>query len=56
MFGLGPLELTVMTLVVVLLFGSKRISLLLGSLGEGLKNFRQNVKPESDTPSDPTQH
>ncbi len=48
---LGPLsgwELLVILLIVVLLFGSRRIPELARGLGEGIRNFRSSVKePDS---------
>lgn len=47
MFGLGPTELVVILLLVLLLFGAKKIPELLRGLGTGLKEFRKAAKDES---------
>ena len=45
LFGpLGATELIVILLIVVLLFGARRIPDLARSLGEGIKNFRTGIK------------
>ena len=41
MFGLGPWELVVILVVVLVLFGAKRLPELGSGLGEGIKNFRK---------------
>jgi sec-independent protein translocase protein TatA len=43
-FGLGPLELVVILLVLVMLFGATRLADIGGSLGKGIREFRKNVK------------
>src|SRR5687768_3321570 len=46
-FGLGPLELGLIVLVLILLFGATRLADVGGSLGKGIKEFRKNVKDEA---------
>ena len=43
MFGLGPTELIVGLVVVLLLFGAKRIPEIAGSFGKGIKEFKKNM-------------
>lgn len=54
--GLGPLEIVAILLVILLLFGAKKIPDLSRSIGEGLKEFKKAVRSEekegSDTESD----
>ena len=45
-FGLGPMELVIILLVLVMLFGATRLKDLGGSLGQGIKEFRSAVKEE----------
>jgi sec-independent protein translocase protein TatA len=45
-FGLGPMELVIILLVLVMLFGATRLADLGGSLGKGIKEFRKQVKEE----------
>jgi TatA/E family protein of Tat protein translocase len=47
-FGLGPLELGIILLVVVMLFGATRLADVGGSLGKGIREFRKNVKDEEE--------
>ena len=49
-FGLGPLELVIILLVLVMLFGATRLKDLGGSLGQGIKEFRSAVKEEEEAP------
>jgi sec-independent protein translocase protein TatA len=43
-FGLGPMELVIILLVLVMLFGATRLADIGGSLGKGIKEFRKNIK------------
>lgn len=47
-FGLGPMELVIILLVLVMLFGATRLKDLGGSLGQGIKEFRSAVKDEEE--------
>ncbi len=50
---LGPLEIVIILLIVVLLFGVGRIGRIGGELGRGIKEFRKAVQDESaDKPGD----
>jgi sec-independent protein translocase protein TatA len=55
MFGLGPGELFLGLVVVLLLFGAKRIPEIAGSFGKGIKEFKKNmndVQREIATPAE----
>ena len=45
-FGLGPLELIIILLVLVMLFGASRLADIGGSLGKGIKEFRREVSSD----------
>jgi sec-independent protein translocase protein TatA len=60
--GLGPTELIIILLIVVVLFGVGRIGRIAGELGSGIRSFREGLrgddeeKPgdgEESTPSEP---
>ena len=44
MFGLGPWELVVILLIVVIIFGVGKLPELGTGLGEGIKNFKKSYK------------
>ena len=44
MFGLGSQEILLIALVVLLLFGGKKIPELMHGLGRGVKSFREGMK------------
>jgi sec-independent protein translocase protein TatA len=62
MFGLGPQEIAIILVLILILFGAKRLPELARSLGQGVKEFRKSVKEigedtdtsASSTPPTPT--
>lgn len=49
---LGPAELIVIFLIVLVLFGATRLPQLGRGLGEGISNFKRGLK-SGDSPSEP---
>ena len=64
MFGLGPMELIIVFLVILLIFGAKRIPEIAQGLGKGITEFKKaarDVTNEIDTsteskPAPPVTH
>ncbi len=48
MFGLGLPEVIVISVVALAIFGAKKIPELGSSLGKTIKEFRKELKPNSD--------
>jgi sec-independent protein translocase protein TatA len=48
MFGLGMQEVLLIALVVLLLFGGKKIPELMKGLGKGVKSFKDGMKEVDD--------
>lgn len=48
MFGLGMQEIIVIALIVLLLFGGKKIPELMKGLGKGVKSFKDGMKEIDD--------
>jgi sec-independent protein translocase protein TatA len=46
--GLGTTEIILIALVVLLLFGGKKIPELMRGIGKGVKNFKEGVKGMED--------
>ncbi|MFT5703184.1 MAG: sec-independent protein translocase protein TatA [Rickettsiales bacterium] len=44
-------QLLIVLVIALLLFGSGRISGVMGDIGKGIKNFRKNIKDEKDQES-----
>ena len=44
MFGMGPWELLIVFLVILLLFGAKRLPDIAQGLGKGIREFRSAMK------------
>lgn len=47
-FRLGPTELIVLLIVVLLVFGPGRISKIFGEIGSGIRNFRKGLGPRQE--------
>ena len=47
MFRLGPTELTIILIIVLLLFGIGRIGKIAGELGSGIRAFRDGLQGEN---------
>ena len=52
-FGLGAGELIGLLLIVLLLFGAKRIPEIAGSFGKGIKEFKRNMNEAQRAIEDP---
>ena len=53
LFGLGMQEIIVIALIVLLLFGGKKIPELMKGLGKGVKSFKDGMKEiEADDKDD----
>jgi len=50
MFGLGPWELALIFLVILLLFGAKRLPEMAQGIGKGIKEFKGSMDTESQPP------
>lgn len=46
MFGLGTTELILILIIVVVLFGAKRLPQVGAGLAKGIKSFRTNISDE----------
>lgn len=49
LFGLGASELLVIALIVLLLFGGKKLPELMKGLGQGVKGFKDGMKDIDET-------
>ena len=46
--NLGPTELIIILVIVIVLFGVGRLSRLGGELGQGIKSFREGLRSDDD--------
>jgi sec-independent protein translocase protein TatA len=51
-FNLGPTELLVIALVVLLLFGGKKIPELMKGMGKGVKSFKEGMNEATNLEED----
>ena len=55
LFGpVGPTELLLIVLIIVIIFGARRLPELGKSLGEGIKNFKKSIGGKEEEPKPPT--
>lgn len=55
LFGpVGPTELLLIVLIIVIIFGARRLPELGKSLGEGIKNFKKSIGGKEEKPEPPT--
>ena len=50
-FGLGGWEILIIALVVLLIFGGKKIPELMKGLGKGVRNFKEGIKEDDSDAS-----
>lgn len=48
--SLGPWQLIIIALVILVLFGRGRISEMMGDFGKGIKSFKQGMNEEDKAP------
>ena len=48
MFNLGVPELLILALIVLILFGAKRLPEMGRGIGEGIKNFKKSMKNDEE--------
>jgi sec-independent protein translocase protein TatA len=52
-FNLGPTEIFLVLLIVLLFFGAKRIPEIAGSFGKGIKEFKKNMNDVQRSMTEP---
>jgi len=56
--SLGPIQILIIALVILVLFGRGRISEMMGDFGKGVKSFRQGLnedqQPNAPPPAEPS--
>ncbi len=55
MFGLGITEIAVILLILVVIFGARRLPELGAGLGKGIKNFKEGVTGKDEIDVTPSQ-
>ncbi|MGD9663705.1 MAG: twin-arginine translocase TatA/TatE family subunit [Novosphingobium sp.] len=51
--NVGPFQLLIIALVILILFGRGRISEMMGDFGRGIKSFKQGMNDPDDTANTP---
>ena len=54
--SLGPWQLIIIAIVILVLFGRGRISEMMGDFGKGIKSFKQGMNEEDDKPAKQIRH
>ena len=52
MFGIGTQEILIIALIILLLFGGRKIPELMKGLGKGVKSFKDGMKEVDDEVKD----
>lgn len=52
---IGPFELVIVLVIVLLIFGVGRLGKLGRDLGEGIREFQKGIKPESNDAEKPAE-
>jgi sec-independent protein translocase protein TatA len=52
MFSFGPMEIVIILVIVLLLFGGKKIPELMKGMGKGIKEFKKGVSDDDDKKED----
>jgi len=55
MFGLGPMELGIILVIVVVLFGAKRLPEIGSGFGKAIKNFKAGISGDDQIDVTPEQ-
>ncbi len=50
MGSIGPLQILIIAVVILVLFGRGRISEMMGDFGKGVKSFRKGLADEEEAP------
>jgi sec-independent protein translocase protein TatA len=48
MFGLGPMELGIILVIVIILFGARRLPEIGSGVGKAIKNFKAGVSGDDE--------
>ncbi len=52
MFTFGPMEIVIILVIVLLLFGGKKIPELMKGMGKGIKEFKKGVSEDDEKKDD----
>ena len=55
MLHIGPTELIIVLVIVLIIFGVGRLPEIGGAIGKSVREFRQATKQEDDKPQTPTE-
>jgi len=47
MFGLGPMELIIILVIILIIFGAGKLPEIGGGMGKAIRNFKSGVKDSS---------
>ena len=55
-FSPGPLEIILILVIVLLLFGGKKIPELMKGMGKGIKNFKEGINSDDEDTDEETKN
>ncbi|ABK44128.1 twin-arginine translocation protein, TatA/E family subunit [Magnetococcus marinus MC-1] len=53
MFGLGTMEMVIILVIVLVIFGAGKLPKVMGDMGRGVKSFKKAMNAEDDAPAEP---
>ena len=51
---IGPTELIILLVIVLLIFGPGRIARIAGELGKGIRSFKEGIAPDEESETEKT--
>ena len=51
--GIGPVQILLILLVILIIFGAGKLPKVMGDMGKGIKNFKKGLNEEDEKTGDP---
>ncbi len=51
-FGLGPMELVIILIIILIIFGAGKLPEIGGGMGKAIRNFKSGIKENEEIPAE----